>query len=122
MNPSQTPTCPNCEIPVQPLRDLECPKCGEPIRGRTLLGLLEVDVAHASETWDEALEKLMRALDQGLQNGHRGVKIIHGYGASTGRSVIREQAVRLMKSLALRHGGKLVQDRNNPGAHILWLD
>jgi hypothetical protein len=36
--------------------------------------------------------------------------------------VIREQAVRLMKSLALRHGGKLVQDRNNPGAHILWLD
>jgi hypothetical protein len=87
-----------------------------------LQGLLEVDVAHASETWDEAREKIMRALDHGLQYGHRGVKIIHGYGASTGRSVIREQAVRLMKSLALRHGGKLVQDRNNPGAHILWLD
>lgn len=79
-------------------------------------------MAHASETWDEAREKIMRALDQGLQNGHRGVKITHGYGASTGMSVIREQAVRLMKSPALRNGGKLVQDRNNPGAHIPWLD
>ena len=50
------------------------------------------------------------------------VKIIHGYGASPSRSVIREQAIRLMNSLAVKHGEKLVEDRNNPGAHIPWLD
>jgi hypothetical protein len=119
---SENPLCPNCEIPVHPHRDQECPKCGEPIRGKTLQGLLEVDVAHSGETWQDSREKIMKAFDQGLQYGHSGVKIIHGYGASTGRTVIREQAVRLMKSLAVKHGGKLTEDRTNPGAHILWLD
>lgn len=114
--------CPNCEFPVQPHRDRECPKCGERILGRSLQSLLEVDVVHAGETWDEAREKIVKAVDQGIRNGHRGVKIIHGYGASTGRSSIRRQAVQLLKSLAVGTGGKVVMDQNNPGAHILWLD
>ena len=119
---TENPLCPNCEMPVQPHRDGECPKCGEPIRDKTLQGLLEVDVAHAGETWDEAREKIIKAVDHGIQYGHSGVKIIHGYGASSGSSVIRDHTVTLMKSLAVKTGGKLAVDRSNPGAHILWLD
>ena len=121
MNPGDL-QCPNCEFPVQPQRDRECPKCGETILGRSLQGLLEVDVVHSRETWDEAREKIVKAVDRGIRDGHRGVKIIHGYGASTGRAAIRGQALRLLKSWAVRTGGKVAADRNNPGAHILWLD
>ena len=45
--------------------------------------------------------KIAHHLDRGLQYGHSGVKITHGYGASTGGSLIEAQAVRLMKSLAV---------------------
>jgi hypothetical protein len=99
-----------------------CPKCGESLRGRSLRGVLEVDVAHSGETWEVAREKILRAVDRGVLNGHRGIKIIHGYGAGNGRGVIRNHAVPLMRSLAIKVGGRLAEDRQNPGAHILWLD
>ena len=41
-----------------------CPKCGESLRGRSLQGMLEVDVAHAGETWEVAREKILRAVDR----------------------------------------------------------
>ncbi len=98
-----------------------CPKCGESWRGRPVRGLLEVDVAHAGETWEQAREKILRAVDRGVFDGHRGVKIIHGYGAVSGRGVIRAQALPLLRALAAKTGGKLVQEKNNPGAHLLWF-
>ena len=115
-------TCPNCEFPGNPGRMDACPKCGETLRGRAFQGLLEVDVAHSGETWEVAREKILRAVDRGVMHGHRGVKIIHGYGAASGRAVIRNQAVPLLRSLAVKVHGRLAQDRQNPGAHILWLD
>lgn len=114
--------CPNCEFPISPGRMESCPKCGEGLRGRSLRGLLEVDVAHSGETWEVAREKILRAVDRGVLHGHRGIKIIHGYGAASGRAVIRNMAVPLLRSLSVRLGGRLVEDRQNPGAHILWLD
>jgi hypothetical protein len=113
--------CPFCEHPLQRAGEL-CPKCGESTSGRAVRGVLEVDVAHAGETWDIAHEKILNAVNRGVMLGHSGVKIIHGWGASTGRAVISGRAVRLLDSLVARTGGKLVQDRNNPGAHILWLN
>ena len=83
-------------------------------------GLLEVDVAHARETWEQARDKILRAVDRGVMNGHRGVKVIHGYGASNGRGVIRTQAVPFLRMLAGKTGGRLASDPGNPGAHILW--
>ncbi len=80
-----------------------------------------MDVAHAGETWEQAREKILRAVDRGVVDGHRGVKIIHGYGASNGHGVIRAQAVPLLRVLAAKTGGRLAPDRGNPGAHILWL-
>lgn len=114
--------CPTCEFPVEPGRMTECPKCGERLRGRGLRGMLEVDVAHAGETWEVAREKILRAVDRGVAHGHRGVKIIHGYGGGDGRGVIRTNAVPLLRSLAVKHGGRLAADRGNPGAHVLWLE
>lgn len=114
--------CPVCEFPIDPGRMAACPKCGESLRGRSLRGLLEVDVAHSGETWEIAREKILRAVDQGVARGHRGVKIIHGHGAGSGRAVIRTHAVPLLRALALKLGGKLAPDRRNPGAHILWLE
>jgi hypothetical protein len=114
--------CPYCEFPLDPARSCACPKCGENVRGVISRGLLEVDVAHAGETWEVAREKIIRAMDQALLHGHGGLKIIHGWGASTGRSVLSGLAVALMRGLAQRHGGRLAPDRQNPGAHILWLN
>ncbi|MBL9118230.1 MAG: hypothetical protein JNJ83_24710 [Verrucomicrobiaceae bacterium] len=113
--------CPFCEFPLQTAGQV-CPKCGETSRGQAILGLLEVDVAHSGETWDMAHEKIIIAVDRGILLGHSGVKIIHGWGASTGKSVISGRAIRLLESLAGRTGGKLTKDRHNPGAHILWLN
>ena len=113
--------CPTCEFPVEPGRMTVCPKCGESLSGRSLQGVLEVDVAHAGETWEVAREKILRAVDRGVLHGHRGVKIIHGYGAGNGRGVIRTNAVPLLRSLAVKVGGRLSPDKHNPGAHVLWL-
>jgi hypothetical protein len=99
-----------------------CPKCGEGLRGRALQGVLEVDVAHAGETWEVAREKIMRAVDRGVMGGHKGVKIIHGYGAGSGQGVIRSHAVPLLRSLAVKGGGRLAPDKQNPGAQVLWLE
>jgi len=100
----------------------ECPKCGEPLRGQIYRGLLEVDVAHSGETWELAHEKIVRAVDRGILHGHRGVKIIHGYGsAGAGRAVIASRAIPLLRSLSERTGGRMVQEKGNPGAHILWF-
>ncbi len=112
--------CPECGFPLES-GGAACPKCGETWSGRPVRGLLEVDVAHAGETWEQAREKILRAVDRGVMNGHRGVKIIHGYGASRGRGVIRIQALPLLRALAAKTGGRLAPDQGNPGAHILWL-
>jgi hypothetical protein len=114
--------CPNCEFPLDPGHDDRCPKCGEGVRGQVFQGLLEVDVAHSGEHWEEARQKIIQAVDLGILHGHSGVKIIHGWGATTGRASIRQRAVSLLQTLAQRTGGKLAQDKQNPGAHILWLN
>ncbi len=119
---SDNSECPNCGNPIESGRADACPKCGESLRDRVYRPLLEMDVAHSGETLEEAQQKITEAVDRGLRDGHKGVKIIHGHGASSGRAVIRKHAVKWLRELAAKTGGKLVQDKNNPGAHILWLD
>lgn len=114
--------CSNCGFPLDPSRQQVCPKCENSIAGSASLGVLEADVCHAGENWEEAARKIERAIDQGIQWGHKGVKIIHGHGASTGRAVIAPRAVALMRKLAERTGGRFSKDRQNPGASIVWLN
>lgn len=114
--------CPTCGFPLNPSQQEACPKCDNNIAGSASMGVLEVDVVHSGETWQEAAGKIEHALDQGLQWGHKGVKIIHGHGANTGRSIIAPRAIALMRHLAERTGGRFSKDRQNPGASIVWLN
>ena len=114
--------CPHCEFPLDPGSNRTCPKCGTEVRGMIFQGLLEADVAHSGETWEVAREKIIRAVNQAMLHGHSGVKIIHGWGASTGRSVLSGLAVTLLRGFAQRYGGRLSPDKHNPGAHVLWLN
>lgn len=113
--------CPSCGYPLD-VRATHCPKCDQSVRAASRLGILEVDVAHAGESWEVAREKIERAVDQAISWGHAGVKIIHGRGAGSGRSVIGPCAVTLMKALAEKTGGTFTVDRNNPGAHLIWFN
>jgi hypothetical protein len=100
----------------------ECPKCGGSLRACHDQSILVADVAHSGESWEVAKQKITKAVDRGLFGRHKGVKIIHGHGRSTGHSVIAREAVDLLRELAHQTGGRLAQDNGNPGAHILWLN
>lgn len=114
--------CPHCGNPLSPAGSSECPKCGEALRGYVCKELLVEDVAHSGESWEKAEKKIIKAVDRGIFDRHKGVKIIHGRGVTTGRSVIRGKAIVLLRELARRTGGRLAADNHNPGAHILWLN
>ena len=114
--------CPSCGFPLARGRDTVCPKCEAPIQGGNLLPLLEVDVVHGGETWSTAREKITAAVDRAILWGHAGVKIIHGHGATTGRSVIAPQAITLMRALAEHTGGTFAKDKQNPGASLIWFN
>ena len=114
--------CPNCGFPVEEIRGGTCPKCETVFRGQGVLPVLEVDVVHEGETWYDASEKIERAVYRAIAQGHKGVKIVHGYGAFRGVSIIRPRAIALMKQLAEKTGGVLAPDRGNPGAHLIWFN
>ena len=111
--------CPLCGNPGRV--GVRCEKCGELLSSHPSRHLLVVDVAHSGESWEEAREKIIKAVDRALIGRHKGVKIVHGYGHAIGQGVIRTQAIDLLNILARRTGGRLKTAGNNPGAHILWL-
>lgn len=114
--------CPHCGFPLEPQQLRTCPKCQEDAGRHVSAGLLVVDVAHAGESWEQASSKIMKALDQALFHRHKGLKIIHGYGANSGAAVIAPRAQSLMRHLADTHGGRFAMDKGNPGASLLWLN
>jgi len=116
--------CNSCGFPRLDQMASACPKCDEPYGAQQAKrGLLEVDIAHAGESWEQAKAKIDRSLDQALDRGHAGLKIIHGYGSSTsGQSIIGPQAKAYLKHLADWHGGRYTSDRQTPGASLIWLN
>ena len=116
------PACPHCGFPLDPSTHATCPKCESAVHGSGSLGVLEVDVCHAGERWEEAARKIEQAIERGMRWGHRGVKIVHGHGSSTGRAVIAPRAIALLRHLAETTGGRFTRDRGNPGASIVWLN
>ena len=116
------PECPHCGYPANPAEQGECPKCSADLRHAIFRGVFEVDIVHQGETWEQAREKLLRALDYALLHGHKGLKVIHGHGANSGRAVIANHARALMKAQARRYGGRMANDIGNPGASLLWLN
>jgi hypothetical protein len=113
--------CQDCGFPVDATRHRECPKCGSEVREKALLGLYEVDVAHSGESVEAAKKKIAEAVDRARYRGHSGVKIIHGYGSTSGPSRISGPTVALMKRLAESYGGTFAGDRDNKGASLIWF-
>jgi hypothetical protein len=92
------------------------------VRGEPQLKPYEVDVAHNRENVEEAKKKIEKAVDHARHTEYPGVKIIHGYGSTSGPSRISGPAVSLMKSLAKSYGGTFAEDGNNKGASLIWFN
>ncbi len=116
------PDCPICGFPIDPSRHGVCPKCESTGPAQGSLGMLEVDVVHAGESWEDAARKIEQAVDRALHWGHKAVKIVHGHGSTTGRAAIAPRAISLLRHFAETTGGRFARDRQNPGASILWLN
>lgn len=114
--------CPECGFPIERNGMNHCPKCDGRAPRETMQGILEVDVAHAGETWEHAREKIVEALDAAIYYRHCGVKIVHGYGSTTGQSIIGPRATAYLRHLADEVGGRYAPDRRNQGASIIWLN
>lgn len=85
--------CPECGFPLDHFVVNHCPKCDGPAPRDIRERMLEVDVAHAGETWEHAREKIMEALNQAIHYHHAGLKIVHGYGSMSGHSIIGPRAM-----------------------------
>lgn len=116
------PACPLCGLEVDSPSMTNCPKCDAPIRARTNGQRMQVDVAHSGEDLDSALRKLERAIDDAVRGNFRSLKVIHGRGATTGRSFLKPHIVAAMKRAARQYDARLTQDKNNPGAHLLYFE
>lgn len=113
--------CKVCGFILHSIPRQRCPKCDELIRKNVDMGLYEVDVAHSYETVDLALNKISDAVDRANYRGFSGIKVIYGYGSTSGISKISGPAVKKMKKLAAQYGGKFTNDRGNRGASIIWF-
>lgn len=119
--------CPRCEFPLQAMGLRECPKCGYAGALRagkgTQQGVLEVDIAHSGESWEMAKKKLDQALDDALYYNHAGLKVIHGWGSSSGgEAVIGPRAQSYLRHYAEVYGGRFTTDRHTPGASLIWFN
>lgn len=115
-------SCPHCDLVLDSPSIRTCPKCDFPTRERSNGRLMHVDVAHSGEDLDLALSRLERAIDDAAHGNYRGLKVIHGRGATTGRSRLKPHVIAAMKRAAEDYEGKVVPDRDNRGAHLLWLE
>jgi len=121
--------CPHCGFPFHKLDMDECPKCDDgkgahahPSKSPQQ-GILEIDIAHSGESWEMAKQKIERSLDDALYYKHSALKVIHGYGSSTGgESVIGPRAKAYLRHLAELHGGRFAPDRQTSGASLIWLN
>ena len=114
--------CWNCGFPVDFARFVVCPKCGEDVRLEFSGQVVDVDVAHDGEAVPDALRKLEAALDRAVIGFARGLKVIHGHGSSGRRGAIGPAVKNWLRTEADRHGWKVVTDKFNPGATIVWLE
>lgn len=113
--------CCHCDFPNLETANSICPKCGESSSSPTgHTGVLEIDIAHQGETWEVARSKLLQAIDSSLHAGRKGVKIIHGYGSTTGQAVIAPRAIALMRQMAEQYQGRYAKDKHTQGASLIW--
>ena len=99
-----------------------CPKCDCDVYAQRRSDLLEIDVAHRGEEWPEAQRKIQNAISRALLGQHKGLRVIHGHGTAEGHtSKLRPRVVAFLKEYARGRSYKVVPDRENEGAHILYF-
>ena len=114
--------CWKCGYPVDRAKIDVCPKCREDVRLDVAGQVVDIDVAHDGENVHEALRKTEAALDRAVVGWARGLKVIHGHGSSGRRGAIAPAVRNWLRVEAGRHGWKVVTDKFNPGATIVWLE
>ncbi len=115
--------CSECGMVVEEAGDTPCPKCDGRLHRQCVDDLHVIDVAHSGEDWYVAEKKIERGVDYVLQHGLKGLKVIHGYGSKPGHtSLIGSRATHVLRRMAHLYSGRLTEDHNNPGAHILYLN
>lgn len=112
--------CLKCGFPLA--QASHCPKCGARRDVERQGGVHEIDVAHNGETWDVAESMIIHGLSVAIENHCKALRVIHGYGASSGISIIAPRAISLMRHLAETHDGRFAKDKSNPGVSIIWLN
>ena len=114
---------------------IECHKCGMPGRiGESCIKcnanlyrnftspLYVIDVAHSGEDREDALRKVIKGIETGLSGNHKGIKVIHGRSSKSGHATIKNYIIGFLQKEAKRLGARLVKDKDNPGAHILYFN
>jgi hypothetical protein len=114
--------CWNCGFPVDLAKVAVCPKCGEDVRLEATGQVVDIDVAHDGETVADALRKVAAALDRAWVGDARGLKVIHGHGSSGRRGAIAPAVRGWLRNEAGRYAWKVVSDKFNPGATIVWFE
>ena len=117
---NQTVKCSNCGIPGQ--IGETCFKCNIKLYRSFTHRLYVIDVAHSGEDREDALRKVINGIEITLSGNHRGLKVIHGHGSKSGQATIKNYVLPLLRKEAKRLNARLVQEKNNPGAHILYFD
>ena len=118
---SGTVECHNCGVQGQVGES--CIKCNTKLYRRFTRPLYVIDVAHSGEDREDAIQKVKKGIEASLSGSHKGLKVIHGRGLRSGHTgIIKNQVVRLLQREARRLGARLVKDKNNPGAHILYFN
>ena len=112
--------CPICGIPGQ--AGETCFKCNTKLYRSFTHPLYVIDVAHRGEDREDALRKVIKGIEISLSGSHRGIKVIHGQSSKSGQATIKNYVLPLLRKEAKRLNARLVQEKNNPGAHILYFD
>jgi len=117
---SQIVECHNCGLLGQ--AGESCIKCNTKLYRSFTRPLYVIDVAHGGEDREDAIRKVIQGIEISLSGNHKGLKVIHGRGSRPGHTgVIKDQVVRLLQKEAKRLKARLVNDKDNPGAHILYF-
>ncbi len=112
--------CLNCGFPLYEAS--HCPKCDASRESKRHGTVHEIDVAHSGESWEQAKSMILDGLSIAIKTHCKALRVIHGYGARSGVSVIAPHAISLMRHLAETHDARYAKDTNNPGLSIIWLN
>ena len=117
---SQIVECHNCGMQGQVGES--CIKCNTKLYRILTQPLYVIDVAHSGEDREDAIRKVTQGIEISLSGNHRGIKVIHGRSSKSGQATIKNYVLPLLRKEAKRLKARLIQEKNNPGAHILYFD